>query len=165
MAGDASRTGLSKPATQCLEEAHTWNSFLLNSYAYIPNIYPSKQYPAYGFQLQSASCLPLRGWLGGLSKGSWVPKSIRSAFFQNSFLSQIHKRSQKQSAASLSKGNKCANKAISSFQNKPLFSVARSTERHICPAQKCLLTWQLSSCGELGAKAKLSLRPQKCHLN
>lgn len=60
---------------QCLGEVHTLTSFPLNSYAYIPNIYPSKHYPAYGFQLQSASCLPLPGWIGGLSKGPWMPKA------------------------------------------------------------------------------------------
>lgn len=62
--------------SQCLGEVYTLTSFLLNSYAYIPNIYPSKHYPAYGFQLQSASCLPLPGWIGGLSKGPWVPKAV-----------------------------------------------------------------------------------------
>lgn len=61
-----------KQQPQCLEEVCTLTSFLLNSYAYIPNIYPSKPYPAYGFQLQSASCLPLPGWFGGLS---WMPKA------------------------------------------------------------------------------------------
>lgn len=75
MAGDACRTGLSKPAAQSAEEVHTLTSFLLNSYAYIPNIYPSKHYPAYGFQLQSASCFPLPGWFGGFAKSPWMPKA------------------------------------------------------------------------------------------
>lgn len=78
-----------KQQLQCLEEACTLTSFLLNSYAYIPNIYPSKHYPAYGFQLQSASCLPLPGWFGGLSKSLWMPKpsdllSSRTASYDRS---------------------------------------------------------------------------------
>lgn len=157
MAGDASRTALSKPATQCLEEVYTLSSFLLNSYAYIPNIYPSKHCPAYGFQLQPASCLPLPGCFGGLSKGPWMPKASDLLSSTTASYHSNTKGHSNKPAASLSKGNKRANKAISSFQNKPLFPVTRSTECHICTAQKCLLTWQLSSCGELGAKAKLSL--------
>lgn len=47
----------------------------LNSYASTLNIYPSKYYPAYGLQLQTASYLPLHRWAEGPCKGSRVSKA------------------------------------------------------------------------------------------